>query len=105
MAFSPTYTSTLSPIAVLVSNNNTLQMEVDTEVDPIAQAIAQAQEQLCIAMEVQQWEEDLWWCMEKGWESQMAERDTVVVLDKKSAVGVAKKAVVVIGMKCQKVSL
>ena len=43
--------------------------------------------------------------MEKGWESQMVERDTAVVSDKGSVVAWAKKAVVVTRMKWQKVSL
>ena len=57
MAFTPTHTSTLSPIAVLVSDNDILQMEVDAKVDPITQVIAQAQEQLCLTMEAQHREE------------------------------------------------
>ena len=40
----------------------------------------------------------------KGWESWMMERDAAVVSDKGLVVAVDKKAVVVIGMKCHKVS-
>ena len=68
MAFTPTHTSTLSPIAMLISDNDAHQMELDWELDPIAQAMVQAQEQLWVEMEVQQWEEELQWWMEKGWE-------------------------------------
>ena len=59
----------------------------------MAQAIAQAQEQLCCAMEAQR-AEDLQWWMEKGWEEQMSERDRIRVLDKKVVVVVTKVAMV-----------
>jgi len=55
-----------------------LQLEFNSEFDPISQAVAHAQEQLCLVMEVK-WAEDLWQWMEKGWENWMAEQDSVVV--------------------------
>jgi len=89
MAFTPTPAST--------SSNTTAVLIVNPELDLIAQAIAQAQEQLQAVMEAQYWEELMQQWMEKGWENWMKEKNTMVVLDK-------KLAVVVIGMKCQKVS-
>ena len=75
------------------------------ELDPIAQAIAQAQEQLCLAMEAK-WAEDLWRWMEKGWEERMSERDSVVrLVDKKLAKEAVEQAVVEIQKKWYKVSL
>ena len=80
-------------------------MEIKLEIDPITQAVVEAQEWLCIAMEAQHWEEQLELWMEKGWESQMREGDTMVVSDKESVVEVAQQAVVEIGKKCCRVSL
>jgi len=79
-------------------------MEFNLELDPITQAITQAQEQLQAAMEVQYWEEQMWQWMEKDWESQMVE-SRLVVSDKESAIEAAEQAVVEIGKKFQKVSL
>ena len=80
-------------------------MEINSEFDPVTQAMAQAQEQLQVAMEVQHRETQL-----QNWEEEMVitwleEMGKAVVSDKELAVGAAKKAVVVIGMKCHKVSL
>jgi len=79
-------------------------MEFNLELDPITQAITQAQEQLQAAMEVQYWEEQMWQWMEKDLESQMVE-SRLVVSDKESAIEAAEQAVVEIGKKFQKVSL
>ena len=102
MAFNPAHISLpLNTTALLIANNDTHQMELN----PLIQVVAQAHEQLHLAMEVQQWEEDLWWWMEKGWKDWMVEKDSMIVSDKKTAVVVAKAAAVEIGKKCQKVSL
>ena len=74
------------------------------ELNPIAQAVAQAQEQLHLAMEAKQ-AEDLWWWMEKGWEDQMLEKDRMRVSDKKLGVVAAKAAMVEIERKWLKVSI
>ena len=64
------------------------------DVDPISLAVAQAQEQLHLAMEAK-WTEDLWQWMEKSWEEWMSERDSVVALvDKNLAREAAEHAVV-----------
>jgi len=68
-------------ITVLIANDDAIQLEFN----PISQAIVQAQEQFHLVMEAKQ-TEDLWWWMEKGWENQMAEQDSVVVSDKELAV-------------------
>ena len=67
MAFTPTSVSSPSTTtATLIANNDSLQ----TEIDPITWAVAQAQGQLCLAMEAK-WAEDLWQWVEKGWEDQI----------------------------------
>jgi len=100
MAFTPTsISSPLTTITVLIADDDTSRMEIN----PITWAIVQAQEQLHLVMEAK-WAEDLWQWMEKGWENWMAKWDLVVVSDKDLAVMEAKVAVVVISMKCQKVS-
>ena len=64
------------------------------ELDIIAQAIVQAQEQLCHVLEAKK-QEDLWQWMEKGWEEWMSERDSVATLVyKKMVVAVTKAATV-----------
>jgi len=56
-------------------------------------------------MEVKE-EEDMWQWMEKGWEEQMLERDSVVVLvDRNLEREVAEHAVVEIGKRWLKVSV
>src|SRR5882724_9278971 len=69
-------------ITVLIANDDAIQLEFN----PISQAIVQAQEQFHLVMEAKQ-TEDLWWWMEKGWENQMAEQDSIVVLDKEKETG------------------
>jgi len=70
MAFNSTSASLpSSTIAALITDDDSLRPGLD----PITQAIAQAQEQLHHAMEAQ-WEEDLWWWMERNWEEQMLDR-------------------------------
>jgi len=88
---------------MLISDNDAHQMELDLELDPVTQAISQAQEQLHISMEAQHQEDQLQWWMEKDWEVQMEERDRVVVSDKELAVEAA--VVAEIGKRCCKVIL
>ena len=86
MAFTPVSISSPSTSTAVLITDEALQLGLN----PIAWAIAQAQEQLHCAMEAQ-WAEDLWQWMEKSWEEWMSERDSVVrLVDKKMAVAVAK---------------
>src|SRR5882724_10867361 len=83
MAFNTTLISSPSnSITVLITNNNTLQMDVNHKLDPIAQAMAQALEQLHVVMEVQNRETKQQLCVEEDWKSQRTEGSTVVVSDK-----------------------
>jgi len=75
------------------------------EFDPVTQAMAQAKEQLCVAMESQHQETQLQNWVKEDQESWRREGSTVVVFDKESAVEAAEKAVVEIGMRYWKVSL
>ena len=102
MVYTPaSISSPMTSIAVLITDDDALRLGLD----PITQAIAQAQEQLHHAMETQ-WAEDLQQWMEKGWEEQrMSEKDRMRVLDKKVAVVVAKAVMVEIERKSQKVSI
>jgi len=103
MAFTPASVSLPSTsTTALVTDDDTLLLGLD----PIAQAIAQAQEQLCLTMEVKQTEDLRQW-MEKSWEEWISERDLVVgLLDKKLVREAVEHAVVVeIWKKWYKVSL
>jgi len=54
MAFKPTHiTFPSNNLAVLIANNDALQMDFDPELNLIAQAITQAQEQLWAVMDMQ----------------------------------------------------
>ena len=59
MAINTTQSSVLSPITTLISDHDTHQKETDPELDPIIQAVAEAQEQLQIVMEAQHWDKQL----------------------------------------------
>ena len=102
MAFTPVpVSSPSSTITALITNDNSPQ----TELDPIAQAIAQAQGQLHLTIEAKQ-AEDLQQWMEKGWEEQMSERDLVVALvDKELVREAAEHAMVEIQKRWFKVSV
>jgi len=75
----------------------------ELEVNLTAQAITEAQEQLCQVIEVKQ-EEDLQWWMEKSWEEWMSEWDSVVLVDRKLDREAAKHAMVEIWKRWLKVS-
>ena len=73
-------------------------MDVDLELDPIAQAVAKAQEQLNMEMEAHNKEkrQQLW--VEEDQKSQRTESSMVVVLDKEAAVEAMEKVVREIGL-------
>jgi len=105
MAFNPALISSpLNTTNVLVAENDDHQIEVDLVLNPIAQAMAQAKEQMHIAMEAQHQETQLWLWAEKDWQSWRMEGSTVVVLDKESAVEAMEKVVEEIGMRYPQVS-
>ena len=91
MAFTPTSTSLPSTSTTALVTDDTF-MGFKLEVDLIAQAIAEAKEQLRQVIEVKQ-EEDLQWRLERNWEEWMLELDSVVTFVNKQAVVVVTKAV------------
>ena len=104
MAFTPTSTSFPSPSTAALVADDTFQ-GFEPEVNLITLAITQAQEQLHQAMEVKEVEELRWW-MEKRWEEQMLEWDSIVRLgDKELAIEAADHVVVEIWKKWYIVSV
>jgi len=77
MDFTPASTS--SPLPHCHTHCQCTFWGFELGVDSISQAVAQAQEQLCQAMEVKEVEDLCQW-MEKSWEAQMSEWDSVVKL-------------------------
>ena len=105
MAFTPAHTSTLLHIIVLITPNDAHLMDLNPELNPIAHAMAQAQEQLWVVMEVQHLETQLQNWAEKTVTTKLEESGNIVVLDKKSAVEAAKEMVEEIGKRYHQVSL
>jgi len=104
MAFTSASTSSPSTSTTVLITDDTF-LGFEPEVDSIAQAVTEAMEQLHWVMEEKQ-EEDLQWWLEKSWEEQISERDSVVrFVDKKAAVAVTKAVMVEIWKRWLKVSV
>ena len=78
MTFTSVVTSSPSSSTADFASDDTFLGFEPEAIDP-NQAIKKAKEQLRRAMEVKE-EEDMWWWMEKRWEEQMSEQDSVVGL-------------------------
>ena len=103
MTFNWPHISSLSnSVTVLIPNNDALKMDIGF--NPIAQAMAQAKEQLHMVMEAQNRETKQWLWMEEDWESQRTEGSMVVVSDKEVAVEAVEKVVGEIGLQYCNVS-
>jgi len=76
-----------------ITYNDANQMDVDLKIDPVAQAMAKAQEHLHVAMEVQNKEKKQWVWVEEDWKVQRMEGGKVVVWNKEVVVEAREKAV------------
>ena len=99
MAFNPTHVSSpLNTTTVLIADNDALLMDINLEFDPTSQAVVQAQEQLHMVMEAQDWEQKQQLCMEEDQESLRAESCKMVVSDREKVVEAMENAIGEIGL-------
>ena len=95
----------LYKVGVYIYESESIAIPQTEELNPIAQAVVQAQEWLHLVVEAQNWEESFQQWMEKSWEDQMSDKDHLRASDKRFAVAVAKVAMVEIEGRWLRVSV
>ena len=103
MPLTPAHISQASNVAVMPVTDS-VPMDIDVE-DPVAKAMAAAQEQLCVAMEAQARDQKRREFAKQYWQLQKTDSRKTKVLDKDAAVEVSSVAVILVESQIAHVSV